>query len=217
MHRTLASAEHRDRTSAQEPDAVRAARAGLTADAKTRRSGEPDLLVFHPTAHANRRSPLARRVLVDLSERPAEAAGAASNRRPRDLLRIVRAARRERFDAFLFPSLHTWFPRCGAPAVVGLHDTITIDHDRSPVTIDFLLGALRARASLSPQLDGEPALVYLHRRGRQDRPPGCPRPRSTWRSARRSRSEYSRRPEVCPFETCLRGAFARREVVPSQI
>lgn len=68
------------------------------------------------------------RVLVALSERPAEAAGAASNRRPRDLLRIARAARRERFDAFLFPSLHTWFPRCGAPAVVGLHDTITTDH-----------------------------------------------------------------------------------------
>jgi glycosyltransferase involved in cell wall biosynthesis len=70
----------------------------------------------------------ATRVLVDLSERPAEAAGDASNRRPRDLLRIGRAARRERFDAFLFPSLHTWFPRCGAPAVVGLHDTITSDH-----------------------------------------------------------------------------------------
>jgi glycosyltransferase involved in cell wall biosynthesis len=70
----------------------------------------------------------AARVLVDLSERPAEAAGAASNRRPRDLLRIAGAARRERFDAFLFPSLHTWFPRCGAPTVVGLHDTITSDH-----------------------------------------------------------------------------------------
>jgi glycosyltransferase involved in cell wall biosynthesis len=70
----------------------------------------------------------AARVLVELSERPAEAAGAASNRRPRDLLRIRRAARRERFDAFLFPSLHTWFPGCGAPTVVGLHDTITSDH-----------------------------------------------------------------------------------------
>ena len=33
----------------------------------------------------------AARVLVDLSERPAEAAGAASNRRPRDILRIRRA------------------------------------------------------------------------------------------------------------------------------
>ena len=32
------------------------------------------------------------------------------------------------FDAFLFPSLHTWFPGCGAPTVVGLHDTITSDH-----------------------------------------------------------------------------------------
>lgn len=70
----------------------------------------------------------AARVLVDLSEHPAEAAGEASNRRARDLLRISRAARRERFDAFLFPSLHTWFPRCGAPTVVGLHDTITSDH-----------------------------------------------------------------------------------------
>jgi len=70
----------------------------------------------------------AGRVLVDLSEHPAEAAGEASNRRAGDILRIGRAARRERFDAFLFPSLHTWFPRCGAPTVVGLHDTITSDH-----------------------------------------------------------------------------------------
>jgi glycosyltransferase involved in cell wall biosynthesis len=70
----------------------------------------------------------ARRILVDLSERPAEAAGAASNRRPRDVVRMLRAARRERFDAFLFPSLHTWFPACGAPTVVGLHDTIATDH-----------------------------------------------------------------------------------------
>ena len=68
------------------------------------------------------------RVLVDLSQAPAEAAGARSNRRPRDLLRIARAARRARFDAFLFPSLHTWFPGCGAPAVVGLHDTIADEH-----------------------------------------------------------------------------------------
>ena len=67
-------------------------------------------------------------LVVELSASPAGAAAERSNRRPRDILRIARATRSEQFDAFLFPSLHTWFPRCGAPTVVGLHDAITEEH-----------------------------------------------------------------------------------------
>jgi len=70
----------------------------------------------------------AREVVVELSASPATAAGGRSNRRARDIARIARAARAERFDAFLFPSLHTWFPACRAPTVVGLHDAITDEH-----------------------------------------------------------------------------------------
>lgn len=64
---------------------------------------------------------------VALSEAPTAAAAAGSSRRVRDLLRLARQARRSRLDAVLFPSLYTWFPTPGTPAVVGLHDTITDD------------------------------------------------------------------------------------------
>jgi glycosyltransferase involved in cell wall biosynthesis len=37
---------------------------------------------------------------------------------------MTRAVRRDRLDAFLFPSVYTYFPVVGTPTVVGLHDTI---------------------------------------------------------------------------------------------
>src|SRR5215211_512063 len=40
----------------------------------------------------------------------------------RDLLRLVAAAGRRKYDAFLFPSVVSWFPAVGAPSVLGLHD-----------------------------------------------------------------------------------------------
>ncbi|MCP9485227.1 MAG: glycosyltransferase family 4 protein [Gaiellaceae bacterium MAG52_C11] len=61
---------------------------------------------------------------VELGEAPSEAAAAGSSRSLRDLLRLTRAVRRERLDAFLFPSVYTYFPVLGTPTVVGLHDTI---------------------------------------------------------------------------------------------
>ncbi len=40
----------------------------------------------------------------------------------RDLLRLAAAAHRYEYDAFLFPSLVSWFPAIGTPSVLGLHD-----------------------------------------------------------------------------------------------
>ena len=51
--------------------------------------------------------------------RPADAA-----RPPRELIRLARAARHARLDAILFPSVYTWFPTPGVPAIVGIHDAI---------------------------------------------------------------------------------------------
>jgi glycosyltransferase involved in cell wall biosynthesis len=61
---------------------------------------------------------------VRVSRPPTEAAAAGSSRSLADLMRLTRAVRRERLDAFLFPSLYTWFPVVGTPTVVGVHDTI---------------------------------------------------------------------------------------------
>jgi len=69
--------------------------------------------------------PGARQRPVRLSEAPTRAAAAGSSRSLRDLLRLGAAARAERLDAFLFPSVYTFFPVIGVPTVVGIHDAIT--------------------------------------------------------------------------------------------
>jgi glycosyltransferase involved in cell wall biosynthesis len=66
----------------------------------------------------------ARERRVQLKAPPAQAAAAGSSRTVTDLLRMTRAVRRDRLDAFLFPSVYTYFPVVGTPTVVGLHDTI---------------------------------------------------------------------------------------------
>lgn len=45
-------------------------------------------------------------------------------RPPSELVALAYAARRARVDALLFPSVYTWFPSPGVPAVVGVHDVI---------------------------------------------------------------------------------------------
>jgi glycosyltransferase involved in cell wall biosynthesis len=67
------------------------------------------------------------RLAVKLSRSPAEAASADSYRPPADLLRLAAAVTRARFDAFLFPSVYTYFPSVGAPTIVGVHDLIADD------------------------------------------------------------------------------------------
>jgi hypothetical protein len=61
---------------------------------------------------------------VRLGAAPSEAAAAGSSRSLRDLARLSLAVRRDRLDAFLFPSVYTYFPVVGTPTVIGLHDTI---------------------------------------------------------------------------------------------
>ena len=70
----------------------------------------------------------AERLVVELAQAPAEAAASDSSRGLLDLLRLTRAARSARLDAFLFPSVYTWFPVPGVPTVIGIHDTIADDH-----------------------------------------------------------------------------------------
>lgn len=61
---------------------------------------------------------------VRLSRPPGEAASAGSARNPLDLARLSAAAARARLDAFLFPSVYTYFPVPGVPEIVGVHDLI---------------------------------------------------------------------------------------------
>lgn len=70
----------------------------------------------------------AERLVVSLGRPASEAASADSNRGLRDLVRLARAARGARLDAFLFPSMLTYFPVPRVPTVVGVHDTIADDH-----------------------------------------------------------------------------------------
>jgi glycosyltransferase involved in cell wall biosynthesis len=92
---------------------------------------------------------------VRLSRRPTEAASAGSARGVGDLLRLSGAVRRERVDAFLFPSLYTWFPVVGTPTAVGIHDTMIEDlphltvprwRDRVAVNVKHRAGIRSARA-----------------------------------------------------------------------
>ena len=64
---------------------------------------------------------------VALTRAPSAAAAADSSRSVRDLLRMTRAVRQDRLDAFLFPSVYTYFPVVGVPTLVGIHDTILDD------------------------------------------------------------------------------------------
>lgn len=61
---------------------------------------------------------------VGLSASPSQAAAAGSSRPLADLVRLTRAVRSDGLDAFLFPSVYTYFPVVGTPTVVGMHDTI---------------------------------------------------------------------------------------------
>ena len=78
-----------------------------------------------------------------LKASPSEAAAAGSSRALLDLFRLSRAVRADKLDAFLFPSLYTYFPVLGTPTVVGLHDTI----DESTSGSD---GSIPARAWRCP-------------------------------------------------------------------
>jgi glycosyltransferase involved in cell wall biosynthesis len=61
---------------------------------------------------------------VSLRRAPVRAAAAHSSRGAGDVLRLSRAVGRDSLDAFLFPSVYTYFPVFRVPTVVGVHDAI---------------------------------------------------------------------------------------------
>jgi glycosyltransferase involved in cell wall biosynthesis len=88
--------------------------------------------------------------VVDTSRPPLDGAAEGSRRGTADLLRLGRAVRAERLDAMLFPSLHTWYPPLGTPALVGLHDTIAHDFPQlaHPAARDRLAWRLKERLAV---------------------------------------------------------------------
>jgi len=79
-------------------------------------------------------------IVVPLGRAPTEAAAADDYRSPVDMLRLTRAVRRLRLDAFFSPSVYSYFPLpWGLPAVVTIHDAIA---ERFP---ELTLPTARAR------------------------------------------------------------------------
>lgn len=64
-----------------------------------------------------------RRVALHRHSEPA----AADARSPFDVIRMAGAVRRRDLDAFVFPSVYTYYPVIGVPTVVGVHDAIATD------------------------------------------------------------------------------------------
>lgn len=65
---------------------------------------------------------------------------ASTSRPARDVLRLIAATARRRYDALLFPSVVSWFPTLRTPSVVGVHDANVAKFGRT------LLPTRRARA-----------------------------------------------------------------------
>ena len=106
----------------------------------------------------------ARERRVRLKASPSEAAAAGSSRPLLDLFRLSRAVRADKLDAFLFPSVYTYFPVLGTPTVVGLHDTIVESLPELTVPISARAWrcpaeALRRRPAREPALHGLPGLA----------------------------------------------------------
>jgi glycosyltransferase involved in cell wall biosynthesis len=99
------------------------------------------LYIDEDTAAHARLPARAEQRLVRLRRPPSQAAAAGSRRAVRDLLRLTATVRRDGLDAFLFPSLYTYFPVLGTPTLVGVHDTIAEDHP------ELTVPDLRARAA----------------------------------------------------------------------
>jgi glycosyltransferase involved in cell wall biosynthesis len=87
---------------------------------------------------------------VRLSRSPSEAAARGSSRSVRDLLRLTNAVRSRHLDAFLFPSLYTWFPVVGTPTIVGVHDAMAEELPEliSPSRRDRIALQLKHRAGI---------------------------------------------------------------------
>jgi glycosyltransferase involved in cell wall biosynthesis len=105
---------------------------------------------------------------VRMSQPPSRAAAAGSSRSVRDLLRLTAAVRRARPDAFLFPSLYTWFPVVGTPTVLGIHDvmieelpelTVHSRRERAAVALKHRAGVRTARTLFTVSETARRAIV----------------------------------------------------------
>ncbi|HZR95374.1 MAG TPA: glycosyltransferase family 1 protein [Gaiellaceae bacterium] len=105
------------------------------------------LYVDRETATVEDLPPDARIRAVALSESPTVAAAAGSSRRIVDLIRLSRAVRADDLDAFLFPSVYTYFPVVATPTVVGVHDAIV--HELPHLTFGSLRDRLAWRSKES--------------------------------------------------------------------
>ncbi len=65
---------------------------------------------------------------VRLRHSSPEGPNAGASRHPVDLLRLGRAASRSDLDAFVFPSVYSYFPVLGVPTILGLHDATAETH-----------------------------------------------------------------------------------------
>ena len=102
------------------------------ASALAKQNSGHEFVMFLDSAAAQEFPPLAGFSVreVQLSRQIGEAARHDGNRSPLDLLRMSRAAARERCDVFFFPTVYSYFPLWKrVPVVVGIHDTIA---DRNP-------------------------------------------------------------------------------------
>ena len=87
---------------------------------------------------------------VDVPEGATVRRVSAAGRDPFGLIRLVGAASRDGLDAFLFPSVYTYFPIFGVPSVVGVHDTIARTHPALtlPRRRDRVLWRLKERVAV---------------------------------------------------------------------
>ena len=108
------------------------------------------LLLDEASAGAGDLPSAAAQLVVALGRPASEAASADSRRSLRDLARLSRAARSAELDAFLFPSMLTYFPVPRVPTVVGLHDTIAQDLPELtfPSRRSRILWALKQRVAM---------------------------------------------------------------------
>lgn len=86
------------------------------------RGHELVLLADHTTFDETDIPEGARTQLVPLGVSPSAAASAGGSRTPRDMFRVMRAARSVGADVFYFPATYTFVPVPGTPVVVTAHD-----------------------------------------------------------------------------------------------
>jgi glycosyltransferase involved in cell wall biosynthesis len=101
-----------------------------------------------------------------LSRDAAGALAADATRPLADLLRASLAAGRGRYDAFLFPSLVTWVPAVGVPAVVGIHDANVVRFGADVLPARRARLAWRAKQALAVRTAAR--LFTVSRAARQD-------------------------------------------------